>query len=92
MNGRRRPKPTLSQLDLDNVDDYEMMQSGRRNAARGLLQHGSGTGENVRLMRSGKDAHGNTLCWCGKIMGHYWTGKDEGAPHPREQDHRGRTM
>jgi hypothetical protein len=24
------------------------------------------------------------LCWCGGAWHHDWPGKDEGAPHPRE--------
>lgn len=39
---------SLEELDLDNFDDQERMQSGTRNARAGLPTRGSGTGEGVK--------------------------------------------
>lgn len=37
---------------------------------------GSGTGEGLKCIGVG-------WCWCGEDYGHDWTGKSEGAPHPK---------
>ena len=29
-----------------------------------------------------EDGIGGDTCWCGEPNGHYWAGREEGAPHP----------
>jgi len=76
--GRKPKKPTLSQLDLDNTDDYEIMQSGSRNAAQGAHRPDKVNDES-RLRTMGTP----TVCWCGGPLNHDWPGKNDGTPHPR---------
>lgn len=71
---RRR---TLS--SYDQLDD--------RPQTRRAKPTGHGTGEGLATISAGtphaEPGEYPTLCWCGKLMGHYWQGVTEGAPHPR---------
>jgi len=72
MNGRRRRKPTLSELDGDDAYPFD----GKAwDYATGLPLKG-GSKQDLPVVGTG-------LCWCGERYNHDWPGKEDGAPHPR---------
>jgi hypothetical protein len=71
VTGRKRRLPTLSQLDLDNFDDYATMQSGSRDAGAGSWARiVGGTKQNLPLLGGQLDPDGVAKCWCGKPVWH----------------------
>lgn len=47
-------------------------------AFRRRRKNGRGTGEGLSVIAT-------PGCWCGGSFGHDWPGKEDGAPHPRQE-------
>ena len=77
--GRRTHRPSLSDYDVSNFDDYESMQSGSWNKNAGAYRSRATyeIGPNDGISCGG--------CWCGKPYTHDWPGKDKKAPHPPQE-------
>ena len=76
---RRTHRPSLSDYDVDNFDDYETMQSGSWDKGAGSYR-----AQKTHLI-DGSDGISCGGCWCGKPSGHSWPGDKDGAPHPPEE-------
>lgn len=77
---RRTGRPSLSDYDVDNFDDYETMQSSSWDKGQGAYR--------VRVTHEidGSDLIGSDDCWCGKPSGHDWKDKNKKAPHPNQKE------